>query len=227
MKPFDLPRRKLLFGALALTVTGCATNPLVKSVADSFAANRRARKTKKTFSAASVEKIPYASMGVRLGGSDQALVVLAKNINDDLYWVSANQVTLVTRHGRLIRTIGLVSDLRTTRFGSPDPVQTGLQVIPQDENLIRFVDVRPGAVDVAATSVFRIQGEEQIEILGQPRPTLRVEEHVSVWRWNWHVKNHYWVDPMSGFVWKSRQHIVPKLAEMELEIFKPAKLSRA
>lgn len=225
----DSGRRSFLVGALSLAVSGCAVNPVFKTLGDSVSAQRKGKQGK--FTAQDVARLPYASMGVRVGKSRQALVVLAKNINDDLYWSTANQLLFVTRFGRLIRTNGLIKDLKTTRFGAPDPVQTGLQHIPAEgATLVRFVDLRPAQEqekDVTATSVFRAREEDVITILGQPHVTLRVEEHVSYWRWNWHVKNQYWVDPSSGFVWKSIQHTAPQLAATELEIFKPAAKPRA
>ncbi|MGH8529116.1 MAG: YjbF family lipoprotein [Nevskiales bacterium] len=223
-------RRAFLTGALSLAVSGCVANPLFKSLGESFSA-RRKQSRQGAFSAQDVARLPYASMGVRIGESRQALVVLAKNINDDLYWVTADQLLFVTRFGRLIRTNGLIKDLKTTRFGALDPVQTGLQRVPPGgETLVRFVDLRPAQPrekDVAATSVFHPKEEDVITILGQPRVTLRVEEHVSYWRWNWHVKNQYWVDPGTGFVWKSLQHTAPQLGVTELEMFKPAAKLRA
>ncbi len=225
--PGGIERRAFLtgmLGAASLALAGCASDPILTSVAEGFAANRKARK--QAYTPEAIRKLPYATMGVRVGKSRQALVVLARNVNDDLHWVSTNKVLFVTRHGRLIRTNGLIKDVRTTRFGSSDPVQTGLQNISRDESLIRFMDLRPARdqdQDVPATSVFRVKEEGVITILGRPQPVLRVEEHVSVWRWNWHVNNQYWVDLADGFVWRSRQHLVPQLEELELEIFKPAK----
>ncbi len=215
-----LTRRGFLLAGVSLALAGCGLNPVLKAMTGGSG-----RKDKR-WTAEEIRQLPYASMGARVGKSRQALVVLAKNINDSLYWVSTNQVLIVTRRGRLIRTNGLIKDLKTTRFGGADPVQTGLhRMQPANNRLIRFVDLRPGEEherDVAATSVFRVVGEEQITILERPRLTVKVEERVSHWRWNWHVKNQYWADPATGFVWKSVQHIAPQIAALEIEIFKPA-----
>ncbi len=221
--PPDVVRRSLLLGALSLAASGCAASPALQALLPQG-------KKKKAYTFKELKALPYATMGVRVGKSAQAVVVLARRANDDLHWVSANQVEFITHRGRLIRTNGLIKDLKTTRFGSADPVQTGLHRLEDGANLVRFMDLRPVRdidKDVAATSVFQPLKDEVITILDRAHVTLRVEERVSYWRWNWHVKNQYWVDPGNGFVWKSVQHIAPQIGALELEIFKPAAKPRA
>jgi hypothetical protein len=48
---------------------------------------------------------------------------------------------------------------------------------------------------------------ETVDILGTPRPLLRIDEHVRSAALGFEADNRYWVDPADGFVWKSRQTI--------------------
>ncbi|HEY4078173.1 MAG TPA: YjbF family lipoprotein, partial [Rhizomicrobium sp.] len=55
--------------------------------------------------------IPYASMGYRLNGDNERLVVLATDTNREQLWTSAAHVVIVTRDGRITRTVGLEHDI--------------------------------------------------------------------------------------------------------------------
>ena len=62
--------------------------------------------------------------------------------------------------------------------------------------------------------------EELITILGKDRKVLLFEEKVQNEYLGWKISNLYWVDYEDGFVWKSSQHISPKLPEFKIEITK-------
>jgi len=51
--------------------------------------------------------IPYASLGYSLDGGNQDILVLATDSGGDLLWTSAAHVVIVTRDGRIVRTVGL------------------------------------------------------------------------------------------------------------------------
>ena len=48
--------------------------------------------------------VPYATMGMALGSSAQALLVLGTITQDELDWFAGEQVFIRTRNGRVIRT---------------------------------------------------------------------------------------------------------------------------
>ena len=61
---------------------------------------------------------------------------------------------------------------------------------------------------------------ERITILGQAITTMRVDENCDSSSLKWRFVDSYWLDPKTGFVWRSQQHISP--GEMvETEIFRP------
>src|SRR5262249_33688864 len=66
--------------------------------------------------------IPYASLGYSLDDGNQVMLVLATDTNGELLWTSPSRVVIVTRDGRIIRTLGLAHDLSGfTTPGGPPP----------------------------------------------------------------------------------------------------------
>ena len=66
--------------------------------------------------------VPYATMGLELGASAQALLILGSTMGDELDWFAGENVFVATNHGRVIRTVGLPYDL-----GGIRPVNAPLQ----------------------------------------------------------------------------------------------------
>ena len=59
-----------------------------------------------------IKEIPYASMLVKIGNGPKALMILEKISDDEYTWVSADEIYLVTRNGRIIKTAGLPNNLK-------------------------------------------------------------------------------------------------------------------
>src|SRR5579871_6430285 len=55
--------------------------------------------------------IPYASLGYRLNGKDEFMLVLATSNEQGEIWTASSHVVFQTRQGRVTRTVGLPSDL--------------------------------------------------------------------------------------------------------------------
>src|SRR5258708_12307484 len=64
-------------------------------------------------------------MGVELGSSAQALLILGTIAQDELDWFAGEQVFVRTRNGRVIRTAGLPYDLGGLRDLSADLARRG------------------------------------------------------------------------------------------------------
>src|SRR5947208_1821366 len=54
-----------------------------------------------------VATIPYASMGYRLNGGNEAVLVLATKGEQNELWTAPSHVVFQTSHGRITRTVGL------------------------------------------------------------------------------------------------------------------------
>lgn len=160
--------------------------------------------------------IPYASLGVRLGGSDEALFVLASKSGDGLMWLGGTNLGIVTRHGRVIRTVGFSSNLSGVHFGQgvkPDLTQ------PSADYLYDFGEQSLYGIPVKCAR--QNVGPEKIVIIGVPRDTTHVAEDCIASGMDWSFRNEFWVDP-AGYVWKSRQFVAPKLDPLTFEVLRPA-----
>jgi hypothetical protein len=165
--------------------------------------------------------IPYASLGYSLDGGNQAMLVLATDSNGELLWTSPSHIVIVTRGGRITRTLGLPHDLAgLTSAGGPPPA-------PADAALRPFTSTRQedfpelGFYGVTLSCSARLVGRQKIEILGQAITTNRVDETCRSQKPEWSFTDSFWIDPDNGLVWRSRQHINPKAGSIDIEIFRP------
>lgn len=166
------------------------------------------------------ERLPYASMAVRLPNIQRALVVLARVESDELHWLSADRGGLVTRHGRLVRTVGFQEDLKDTHFAGPDFLVPG-EKHESGREYRRQCDLMPGSrfgIPVRATLTV---GQEREWTIGKRQLRLRLlEEHGEAELLRWKFVNRFWVDA-AGIVWRSEQQSAPGLAPFVMEVMKP------
>ena len=166
--------------------------------------------------------IPYASLGYTLGGGNQGLLVLATDSGGDLLWTSAAHVVIVTRDGRIIRTVGLdhdLSNVTSRNQGGPVAPATAVRTPFTSTWLEDFPDL--GLYGVRISCRAALAGRQSIKILGQVIATLRVDETCSSQDPGWSFTNSFWIDKDSGFVWRSRQHVHPNGPPVGIEIFRP------
>jgi hypothetical protein len=165
--------------------------------------------------------IPYASMGFMQDGGNESIVILGTDSGGEQLWTSSAKVVIVTRDGRITRTLGLDHDIAgmTARGGvMPAPAaaitapftSTRLQDYPE-------MDMYGVIVSCSARAVAR----QTIKILGQPIATMRVDESCRARKPEWRFTDTFWVDTDNGRVWRARQHIHPKGGMIETEIFRP------
>jgi len=165
-------------------------------------------------------QIPFASIGIRVDGGPQAMLVLATDTAGDLLWTSAARVALVTRAGRIIQTAGFHDNLTATRFEDNDPVAQALDG-PATRSL-RFIDLPDGGgYSIQVESMYRSQDVATITILGTALRTRPVVETNRCPKLNWTFQNIFWRDVNDGFVWRSSQTISPKGPVLEIEVLRP------
>jgi len=166
--------------------------------------------------------VSYASMGYSLDGGNQAMLILATDSGGELLWTSSAHVVIVTRQGRIVRTLGLGNDLSslTTRDNIPPPSPAAAIQAPFTSNRLQdFPDL--GLYGVAISCRAQMVGRQSIKILGQAVPTVRIDESCRGATPDWSFTDNFWVDAESGLVWRSRQHVHPKGGAVETEIFRP------
>ena len=167
-------------------------------------------------------KIPYASIGYRVDDGPEQLLVLATDSGGQQLWTSAAHVVIVTRDGRVVRTVGLAQDVSavTPQKGqelvSPSAASSGSQTH------VRLEDF-PGipAYGAAVTCTATPRGPETIVILGRGITTRKIDEACHSDMLDWSFTDSYWVDPQSGLVWRSIQHVSPKAGAIEIETLRP------
>lgn len=163
--------------------------------------------------------VPFASIGVRLGGSSESLLALATREHDVCLWTSAGGLAIETQSGRITRTAGLPHNMSQAAASGSDPIQSGLRSGATCQYAIDIPDrnVYQAAIRYETKATTR----DQTVILGGTIDVMHVLEHGSCSALAWAFDNEYWTDPLSGFVWRSRQNIHPDLDAVEIEIFRP------
>ena len=165
--------------------------------------------------------IQYASMGYRQDGGNEMMLVLGTDNGGEQLWTSSAKVVIVTRDGRIVRTLGLEHDLSglTARGGQAPAPASAITTPFTTTRLEDFPEL--GLYGAIVVCNARAAGRQSIKILGQPITTMRVDESCRSRKPEWSFTDNYWVDLDNGRVWRSRQHVHPKGGMIETEIFRP------
>ena len=220
-------RTAFILGISMLILSGCENFPILSRVhqAVDFALSGQ---PDVPLTRARIDSLPYASIRAKMGRSGKLLMILGRYDKDELHWVSSDHAIIATRHGRIVKTVGLKFDLIETRFPDADPIATSTQNLNQmasDEMApyTRLVDLaNEQRYGVPAVSTLRLVGPERIEVLERSHDTLMFKETVSVDQLDWSYENRFWLDAKTGFVWRSIQYFSPALPPVEIEVLKPA-----
>ena len=165
--------------------------------------------------------IPYASMGFIQDGGKESMVILGTDTGSEQLWTSAAKVVIVTRDGRIVRTLGLDHDLSgmTARGGALPAPAVAIAAPFTSTRLQDYPEMDMYSVIVTCSA--RAAGRQTIKILGQPIATMRVDESCRARKPEWSFTDSYWVDTDNGRVWRARQNIHPQGGIIETEIFRP------
>jgi Group 4 capsule polysaccharide lipoprotein gfcB, YjbF len=216
-----IARRIFLVGATGAVCSACGHSFL--GDVPSFVQTYFMRGPDLPLTRADVERIPYASIAARLGDGGEALLILGRYDNGELDWISARHEVIVTRRGRVVKTYGLPQDVKATIFLTPDPVGQPSPVLAAARPCERTLDFQPRHQDgVLVRSRFTKIGDEEIEILGEHKATELWEEQGGAAQLGWEFANRYWIDPRTGYVWKSRQWTAPLMPPLDIEVYRPA-----
>jgi hypothetical protein len=162
--------------------------------------------------------VPYASMGVRVGGSNQIMLVLATSSDGEELWTSAAQIAITTRKGRIVRTAGLQHNISGYQERPGTSTSDG---VPVSRWIADFTDIGLYAVPIACKVL--PPKDDTITILNKEIRTKRVDERCKSEseRLDWSFTNRFWLDERTGFTWRSRQWVSPKLGAIEIDILRP------
>ena len=163
-----------------------------------------------------INNIPYASMLVKIGRGPTALMILEKINQDEYTWVSADGVYLVIKNGRIIKTSGLSNNLKekltTFKNWKRDLIHT--------KDFISYYSFnQPELNNLKVNSSFYFQEIETVELIFGPKDLKLIEEYIESDEVGWFATNKYWID-RDDYVWKSVQHISPRLPAFYIEVTK-------
>ena len=167
--------------------------------------------------------IPYASLAYRVDGSSEQILVLATDTNGDQVWTAASRVVLLTRNGRIVRSVGLPhdrNDIRGLQAGAVIPAPAmALRATYRDIRQADFPDI--GLYSVSLNCVAQQRGRQVVNILGTAMATTRIDERCESQSPRWSFTDSYWLDTETGFVWQSVQHLHPKGPAVHVKILRP------
>jgi len=162
-----------------------------------------------------IANIPYASMIVKIGKGPSALMIL-ESINENEYtWVSSDGVYLVLKEGKVIKTQGLPNNLyKTTSSISLK------EVIDSDAEYVSYISFRnPDLNNLKVVSKYTSNKTSKEQLTFESKELLHVTEKVTSPIVGCDENNSYWLDK-NYFVWKSVQHISPRLPPIYIEVTK-------
>lgn len=188
-----------------------------------------------TLSADEIDAFPYTAIYVRRGDNPRALVVLGyidgAGELANYSWVTAESETLVTRHGRLVKTSDLEPELIARTGLANDPLrciqrqlkragfswlQTGCELQWQSE---ADLEDTGNPYSVKVTSDFHIGEPEQLVMPFGVVEAIRVTEaqtfHESHAGRQQQLENIFWLEK-DGHVVKSIQYFAPEQSPIQM-----------
>ena len=157
-----------------------------------------------------IKNIPYASSLINFKGSSKALVILESKRRNIYTWVSSDEKVFFTRGGRIVSTIGLPNNLY--KIQRPEIEFSEIISSQKEVEYFSYYSFKdPDLNDLRVKVTAKVIGEERIKLLDGFKLVILIEEKLYSQDINWKEVNRFWVDPRSFYVWKSEQHISPRL----------------
>lgn len=172
-------------------------------------------------SRAEAAAVPYPSLGLIIGNAPENMLILATDSGGDQLWTSGAHIALLIRDGRIVRSVGLGHDLTaaTAQGTAPSaPLSAAVTGPTSTTRLEDFPDLKAYGVIVHCTGSYK--GARRINTLGLEITTYRVDEACDAPALKWEFTDSYWLDQKSGRVWRSVQHIHPKLDTVGIEVLR-------
>tara|TARA_B100001750_G_C15444659_1_gene565528 strand:- start:5 stop:715 length:711 start_codon:yes stop_codon:yes gene_type:complete len=223
--------KPLFFAFFLIYLEACSTLDLNNQVAPTYTVAFESIKgaflgyPDKKISKELVENIPYASLIMKIGKGSSGLLILESLKDNETIWVSADQVVIVLKEGRIVRTLGLNNNLISVKRIN----QSFKNVISSTEFSTDYYSYYsyedPPLRNLKVHVYLEKIGLRDVDILGEQKNLLLIHETISSKEIRWQATNKYWIDPKDYYVWKSEQTISPKLPKFFFEITKkPANL---
>ncbi|HKK36183.1 MAG TPA: YjbF family lipoprotein [Paracoccaceae bacterium] len=173
---------------------------------------------------AEVEALGFATIAARFSDEGPRAFLVAAAVAEDYVTYSAADRRNLILHGAAVSAIrGVGSGLVSHASGpGPDPLVTRMPLEAWPSRLVRtwrFSDALGRETVRAAECRPRAVEAERVEILERRYDLVRVEERCTTSTGSF--VNLHWVEPESGFVWKTRQWIGERTPPVWIEIVTP------
>lgn len=211
-------RRSVLLGLAGASLSGCAApGSAVYQVIDSYRALNRA-KAEYPVTRAQIDAQPLGVLGVQVEGGLKGLMLWEKREAGLDYWRSGNGVSLVLKHGRIIRSEGFPLDqLNSELVEGEDPIGSKMERMRHYE-LTRSASYSTGSV--IRRHSLKFQGDILIDLLNEEIVLDSWNESLRGSRLEKPLKQVFQVVQSTGQVKRSVQHVSPE-TRVILELLKP------
>jgi len=174
-------------------------------------------------SRAQLDEVPYAMIALSRSDSPGTGFVTPIVDNDGyLVYQDASRRSVVMKGGLLAATLGFSYDLAAVKHQQDDPVAIPTPVASWPGTLYRnyqFTLQSRDDFEITVRCILEPVVRERIEIFELTYDLMRVQERCGNGRRTF--TNTYWVEPETGFIWKSEQWVGPRVTPFTVEIIHP------
>jgi len=212
---------RLLALLCLITLAGCTTGQ--QSIVDTLNTAIRGDKDV-TVADEKIQSLPYSTMYLTLNNGQRVLVVLGYIEQGNSKWLSQDRAMLVTRQGRLLKTVNLPDNLLEIITNQDDPLVHADKLSTGDSWSRSIMWTEDGQLR-SSQLTSRFSRAEQDEVLTIAGNNIACE----VWyedvqsqtpKRNW--RNTFWVDKQSGEVRQSHQMMGAGDFPVKMTMLKPA-----
>lgn len=164
-----------------------------------------------------IYEIPYASMTTQIGKGPIGLMILESIRDKKELWISGDKVYFTIVNGRIISTSGLENNLSNLEISDQINDLTQLNDTLRYKHYYSFDNPEVYYLEVEAS--YKNLGTQIVNLFDRKMELTLVEESLHNKYLGWKVKNRFWYDS-EGFIWKSEQHLSPKLPLIQIEVTK-------
>lgn len=190
------------------TLTACTNSGIYLELAENF---KQIISSPKDISKEKIASNPYASIQVRIGRGQNALIVLEEASDEYLKWTSSNLIKIYTKNGYIIRFKGLENQLQNIILDEDHPfIQRDFNLIDEKIYTSYYNFSNPNLFDLPIKTSFEFKKSEVINLFGKNISTDVYEEKSLENLIRWNFKNTFWIDENMEVV-KSIQNVTPKI----------------
>lgn len=215
-----------VIGLLALvgacTSTGQSPIERMRPVVENYLFGEEPAPERPPITRAQLNTVPFATISIKTAASRPAYVVAVADNGGYITYQDLGRRSVVLRGGLLTATHGLGYNLSAIKQQADDPVAVPTPLADWPAGVTRSYEFSRIDLDdfiIAVECRYTRVANEVIEIVELQFPVVRMHERCRNNRRQF--TNTYWVDPATGFIWKSEQWIGPRQVLYTIEVLRP------